>query len=836
MAARFAIRDLKGGLGSLRLCLICVALSVFMIVFVSALAQSVSGALKSQGRIILGGDLAFTLVHKNVGEKEKAWLEEWGALSTLALTRAMGRNESRDATLVEVKAVDRLYPLVGRFSSSAANGLQELSTGEALPGALLEKELLSRLRLRIGDRFLLGDGVFRIAGVIEEEPDRLSSGLGFGPRAIVGLNAADEAGLVRDGSLTRWVTRLRLQDPEKLQEALNGARREFPDAGWQIRTRDDSTPGLQRNVERFQNFLVVVGLLTLVIGGIGVSNAVRLFVEKRTRDFAISKALGATGSFMFMVASIEIFLTSSIGAFIGAAIGASLPYLLGTFVSEILGLPLETSVFPREIFLGVVIGILGGSAFSILPLGQVHDLSTTKILRSASDGLSPKLRLRYHVMMAATVGATVLAAFHLLDYSKIAISFLLAMVAYVLILNLLGQSIKRLAKRVPRPKSILVRFALSNLTRPKGLTVPVVVTFGLGLTILSLLMIVDHNLQNQFTRGFASKVPDLFLIDIPSRDADPIKRLIDQRAPKAAIDMTPMMRGRLVAINGAEIDRGRVGENAAWILEGDRGITFASTPPKNSRVIEGEWWSNEHKGEALVSLDAEIAKGLGVGLGDRITMNVMGRNVSAVISSLRRLEWSSMGINFVFVFSPNTFTGAPFMQLAAAHLTTDWETQQTIVRELSGQFPHIVTVQVKETIDRVSRIADQLRTAVFSLSLVIFASGLLVLGGALAANQETRLYEAAILVTLGARRKSVLVAFAIEFLALGIMAWGIALVLAIAAAWWILGRVMQLESIALPLAQLGGVGVVVILFVTACGLALTWRDLSGGIALRLRNR
>ena len=829
-----AWRDLRGGLGSLRLCMACVALSVCMIVLVASLSESISNGLRKQGRAILGGDFSLTVVHADISSEEKLLISKLGAISTVALTRAMGRSNKGESTLVEVKAVDDAYPLTGKFSSVPDAPLSSLIKKNEIFGAIVERGLLERLGVNIGDKIFIGDGQFELRGTIEAEPDRLSSGIGFGPRAIISLDGAKANGLVQEGSLTRWISRVALHDQTVLGSTLKLMEKEFPNAGWQVRTRDDASPGVRRNIERFETFLIAVGLLTLVIGGIGVANAVRLFLEKRTRDFAVLKSLGATGSFIFIMALSEVAIIAFFGAVIGASIGVAAPFFIGSFISDLIGLPLEPAVFAREVLLSVLVGVFGASAFAILPLGSVHDLSTTHILRADSERIKKRLRIRYWVSAAGAFAVTLLTALHLLNYAKLAIYFLGGSVACVVLLILLGELVKFLCGRTPRSKNFLVRFAMANAARPRSLTRPVIVTFGLGLTMLSMLTFVDHNLQGQLTRGLAAKAPDLFLLDIPIREAERVKSLLLKSAPDAELEMTPMMRGRLTGLNGEEINRKQVRESAAWVLESDRGITFAEELPKNSQLVAGAWWSKDYRGPPIVSVDAEIAKGLGVGLGDQITMSVMGRNVTATIASLRRLEWSSMGINFVFVFSPNTFAGAPFMQIATVHFQSDSNAQQGFIRSLGRELPGVVSVQVRDALEQLAQVARRLRTGVLSLSLVVFASSVLVLGGALAASQESRMREAAILVALGATRRKLLLAFGLEFLILGLIAWGVGLLLSGAGAWTLLYKAFEVESMELPLAALLGSGAGAVALVTLLGLSMTWQGLKRP-SLRLKS-
>jgi putative ABC transport system permease protein len=833
---RFARRDFRSSSSTLFVSSFCVALSVFLVVLVSSTSQGITNGLKSQGRSILGGDVAFINVHRDISGAERDWISSWGAVSTTALTRTMGRTDSGNSTLVEVKAVDGAYPLIGEFKSSTRhNRLQETFSVRNGFGASVEKDLLDRLELKIGDPILLGGHVFWIVSTIETEPDRLSNGIGFGPRAIISIDAAKLSGLVQDGSLTRWITRAALFDSTRLEELLSETRIKFPGATWQVRTRDDSVPALQRNIDRLKSFLIVVCVLVLILGGIGVSNSVRLFVDRRSRDFAILKSLGASNGFVFLLSFGEIAFIALVSACVGALFGASGAYLIAFLVNGLYPIPLEAGFFPKAIFGGISIGVMGAVTFSVPPLARLYNLSTTEILRAKVAYLNPAIPFRYWFLFLVGTSLTALIALYILNDTRMGSLLISGAFGCIVVLSISSDFITRVIRRAPRPKGLIARFAFSNMIMPGALARPVIVTFGLGMAVISFLLVLDINVRSQFSNTISSKSPDIFFIDVPARQATVLKDLIHQHAPGAETDMTPMMRGRLIAINGAAISRQNISENVAWILEGDRGISFSALVPKNSKVIEGEWWGPENTAEALVSIDATIAKGLQVKLGDFISMSVMGREITARVSSLRKLEWSSLGLNFVFVFSPNTFSGAPFMQTAAVHLHTNLVTQQKVIRAISRELPHVVAIPVRETFDKLAKFAEQLGALVLSLTLVLFGLALLVLSSAITANQELRLYPAAVLVALGASRRKVLSAFAFEFLMLGSLAVMIGMTMGTAAAWIMVHRFIDADEIVVPVAVLAGAGLAIIITVSLLGLLLTRRELQGRLGFRLKH-
>jgi len=298
----------------------------------------------------------------------------------------------------------------------------------------------------------------------------------------------------------------------------------------------------------------------------------------------------------------------------------------------------------------------------------------------------------------------------------------------------------------------------------------------------------------------------------------------------------PMMRGRLVALKGIPVAQIKADEQASWVLDGDRGITYAATPPEGSTVATGEWWPSDYRGKPLVSFDQKLAEGLGLRVGDEITVNVLGRNLTATIANLRRIEWRSLGINFVMVFSPNTFAGAPHTHLATVTFPggSDPSTEAKILRATAQAYPTVTTVRVKEALEAANEVISQLVLAIRGASSIALISSLLVLAGALAAGHRARLYDAVVLKTLGATRAKLLTAYSLEYGALGLATAVFGLVAGSLAAWMIVTRMMNMPF-SLELTGAVAAAGLAVLVTVALGLVGTWRILSQKPASYLRN-
>ena len=745
LALRFGARDLRGGIRGFGVFLACIALGVAAIVAVSSISRGLSDGLAREGRRILGGDVAFSLMHRELSGEERAYLASRGDLSTLASMRSMARKPDGDSTLAELKAVPPEYPAIGEVVLSPPMPLAEaLATRDGLPGFVAEAALAARLDLKPGDVAMIGDARLIYRAALVSEPDKLGGGVGFGPRIILSLDAFRASGLVQPGSLVRWSNRLVLSNrtdgatasDKDVVSLIDGARAAFPEAGWEVRTRTNVSPQFEKNLERFTQFLVLVGLTALVVGGVGVANAARAFVDRKMTDLATYKALGATGGRVFLIALAEIGLIATGGIVIGLGLGASAPFLAASGLREISPLPFEASIYPRELAAGALYGVLTALAFSLAPIGGAHDAPVSALFRSRIEPGEGWPRPRYLVMLAFVATALVGSIVYLSTDRRLAAIYIGATLASFVFLRVVATAIMWAARRLPRPSGVEGRLALANIHRPGAPTPSVVLSLGLGLALLVTLTQIDGNLRDQLQQTLPGQTPSFFFLDLRNADATRFGDYLRDHAPDAKVEQVPMMRGRIVRLKGQRPEDIKASEDAAWALEGDRGITYATALPEGSKLVEGDWWPETYAGPPLVSMEAGIARGLGLKIGDDVTLNVLGRNINARIANLRVVNWRSLGINFVFVFSPNTFAGAPHTLLATATFPKGSNATREIalLRDISRAFPTVTSVRVKDALDALADIMAQLTLAIRAASGVALVASALVLAGAAEAS------------------------------------------------------------------------------------------------------
>ena len=828
---RFALRELRAGLRGFYVFIACIALGSLAIAGVGSLAASLADGLAREGRIILGGDLAFTLIQREAGPSEQEFLQSHGQVSSAATMRAMARAPDGQATLVEMKAVDASYPLFGQVLLDPPIALADaLAWHDGAFGAVADPTLMARLDIKSGARLTIGNATIEVRAKLSNEPDKLAGGIGFGPRLLVSQDALRATGLLQPGSLVRWHYRLRLPANDAGDTAAKGitaeARAQLPEAGWDIRSRGSASPQLERNVERFTQFLTIVGLTALLVGGVGVGNAVKSHLDRRRESIATIKALGASGRRVFSIYLTQVILLALIGGAIGVALGAMLPFVISWTFGTIIPLPIVPALHPGELILALVYGLLTAVVFTLWPLGRAHDVPVAELFR---DMVAPQPHLpRRRYLMLTAIALIVLAVFVVvLAYDRrVAIIYVATAAGIFLLLRVVAALVMYVAQRAPRPHATGLRMAIANIHRPNALTPTIVLSLGLGIALLVTVLEIDGNLQRQFSNELPAKAPSFYFLDIPSDQVKSFDAFVRAQVPNGKLEEVPMLRGRIVSAGGTPAENIKPKEDAAWVLQSDRGLTYANEIPMGSRLVEGRWWNTDYDGSPLVSFEKRIADGLGLKLGDTVVVNVLGRNITATIANMRTVDWESLGINFVMVFSPNSFRGAPHTHLATLTYSGGGTPTQesTLVAAVAKAFPMVTAVRVKDALEAVGSLVANLVLAIRGASAITLVVAALVLGGALAAGHRHRIYDAVILKTLGATRIRLLTAYCIEYLVIGAAAALFGVIGGSIAGWLIVSQLMHLSFAWLPwpalLAATAAVVVTVILGLVGTYLAL----------------
>ncbi len=838
LALKLSWRELRGGLLGFRLFVACLALGVATIAGIGSLSSSIVAGLERDGRLLLGGDIEFRLIHRPAEPRERAFLDSQGRVSETVQMRAMGHAPAQDqSTLVELKAVDGAYPLLGAVALQPAQPLaQALGKHGDLWGVAVDEQALVRLEAAIGDELRIGEGRFRISATITREPDRATEGLTLGPRVLLARAALDDTRLVQPGSLAFFHYRVSLPDGIAAESVSETAKTDFAESGWRIRDWRGSNPGLRRFLDRAGLFLVLVGLTALLIGGVGVANAVHAHMQTKSSTIATLKALGATTGLIFRVYFWQTFLLAGIGIGIGLLLGAVVPMLASSALAAALPVPLAIGLYWQPLAVAALYGLLVALAFALWPLARAADIRPAALYR---DLVAPGLNLpRWPYLLATMLLFLALAALAIFsaEVPRFAAYFVLGATISFGFFRLLAWGLGQVAGRLNPPGGsgrwgARLRLAFAALHRPGSATASLMLSLGVALTLLVTMALVEGNLHAQVEDRLPDEAPAFFFVDIQPDQLDAFRNLVSSTPGSGEMQIVPNLRGRVVRVGDVPAEQVQVNPEQRWVLQGDRGLTYSRTLPENSSLVQGQWWAPDYDGPPLISMEEAAAKGLGVGIGDKLTVNILGRDIEARIANIRRLDWSSLGINFVIVFSPGLLERAPHTFLATVKATPEGET--ALFKAVTHQMPGISVIRMKDVLTEVNNLVSKLGSAVRGAAVVTLVAGLLVLAGALAAEHRRRLREGAILKALGATRSDILAAHLMEYAAIGLVGATLAYGLGMAAAWGIVARIMNTGFV--PLAgtalftALGGLGVALLL-----GLGGAWATLNAKPAPLLR--
>ncbi len=835
LAWRYARRELRSGLGGFRIFLACLALGIAALAAVGTISSDLLSGLQRDARNLLGGEVDLRLFNRDLTETERGWLlDNSRALSATAEMRAMATNpETRERRLVELKAVDNAYPLFGTLeldppqSTAAGLGLEQGKWG-----ALAAPELFNRLGLKVGDSVRVGTESFVLRGEILGEPDAAARAITLGPRLLLPLEQLEAAGLAQPGSLVYRHWRLVLPEGESFADweaRLNAA---FPDAGWRVRGLDKAAPSVARFVRQVRLFMTLVGLTALVVGGVGVANAVRAHLEARRDTIAAMKCLGASGGFIFRLYLLQVLLLSLISIALGLAVGALAPLVAAPFLGDLFNIELGGPPNLLPLARAAAMGLLTALLFALLPLARAQSLPAAGLFRGEVE--TRRVRPPRWLWPAMVVIAAALVALAVLGAADrlFALGFVAGAAGALLLFRLAAVGVIWGARRLPRPRHTTLRLALSNLYRPGAPTVGILLSLGLGLTVLAAVTLIQANLDRQVNEEIPKEAPTFYFIDIQNDQVAAFEALVQGFDKASGLERVPMLRGRITALNGTPVSQLEIPPAVAWVFEGDRGLTWATAPDPDMELTAGEWWSADYQGATKVSLGDEIAAELGLGLGDTITVNVYGRDVTAEIANLRRIDWQNLKINFIMIFSPGMLDKAPASHIATVRI--DEAEEGALADAVAEAFPNVSGIRVRQALESFTRMLDSVAAAVGATGSVTLLADLLVLAGAIAASERRRRYDAVVLKVLGATRPVLAGGLAIEFLLLGLVSVAIAAVIGALAAWVVITFVMGGVFTLLlgPLALTLGVG---LLLTLVCGLAGTWRALGTSAAPLLRN-
>ncbi len=833
LAWRLARRELRSGLHGFGVFLTCLFLGVFAVSAVGSFTSAARSGLLSDARALLGGDLEIRQPHRELPREQEAFVSKAGVLSKILEMRAMARTPENDRRiLVELKAVDAAYPLYGQLITEPEKPRALAFQGSLRdPGALVEESLLQRLDLKVGDTLHLGQATFRIAGTLQSEPDRTIRAFTLGPRLMISQESLPATGLLVPGSLVTYAYRLRLPPEADAEIFRRSLQERFPDAGWRLRTYRQAAPRVRFFLDRMATNLTLIGLCALLIGGLGVAGAVRGYLGGKVFHIAAMKCVGASGNTIFTAYLMQVLVLGTIGAGAGVSAGAVVPYLAHWFIGDRIPVPLLPGIFPAPLMTAALFGLLIAVVFSLKALGIAKRIPPSVLFRGYSDhaGLDPGGGIRIAIAIA-TLALAVLAIATSGD-RRLALWFTLGAGTCFFIFRFLAAVIIAAARKAPKPRQPALRLGLANIHRRGSPAASTIFSIGLGLTALVVVALVQANLSALVEKTVPKEAPAYFFIDIQNEQVQEFERIALQVPGVDRMERHPTLRGRITAIDGIPVGKASISPEVAWAVRGDRFLSYTTSRPADTELTAGSWWPDDYRGPPRISLTDDLAKGFSVGIGDTLTVNVLGRDITAEIANLRHVDWSTLDLNFAILLSPGVLEGAPQTHIATVYSPPQQD--EVLLRTVTDRFPNISAIGIREVLHNVSRTLDRIAGAFTAMAAVALATGFLVLAGAVSADQHRRIHDAVIFKVCGATRGDILAAFAAEFLILGL---GAGLVASLVGSLAAMGIVKGLMNTGFSL-HIGTVTITLAAGITltlVLGLTGTWKALGKKPAEYLR--
>jgi putative ABC transport system permease protein len=675
------------------------------------------------------------------------------------------------ARMVELRGVQSGFPLYGTFDLRGGRRYSHDLLREH--GALVRPELLTQLGLQEGDQILIGNLPFTIRGVIEREPGRRIGGFSLGPRVLVDYAAVEQAGLLAFGSRARYQVMLKVED-RRLDALLKGLQEDFRNTFVSARSYRSTEDEMGEDLQRAENYLSLVGLVVVVLGGIGVSSVTRVFIDQKLKSIAVLKCVGAGTWQVVSVYLLQVMVLGLVGSVMGLGLGrlalAAAPSELGTPGAT---LPLSHALTAGAMLQALGIGLTVSLLFSLVPLLRVRHIKPSLLLRQQDGGKRRRDWLR--VGATAVVGAALVALAGWQAGSwRVGAAVCGGFAVLALVLHLAGWVLVRATAPLARARGFAVRHAVLRLNRPGNQTRVVLLAVGLGAFFITGIRGVQANLLRDFSIQAGDQIPDLFLIDIQRDQVVDLQQFLRERTGHVP-RVIPVLRARITQVRGTEVTlenfedvRGR------GSLAREYTVTYRPRLEKNERIVAGQFWDGTPSAQPEVSIEESIRERFKITLGDHVRFDVLGQPVIARVTSVRQVNWrDSRTGGFMFVFRPGVLDTAPHGFISPVRGPADPESRARMQRDLVARFANVSVIDIREVLDTVRGVIANVTLGITAVGGLVLFTGVLILVGAVAMTKYRRVYEAAILKTLGASSRLVGSVLLVEYGLLGLLAGAI---------------------------------------------------------------
>lgn len=853
LAVRIAARDMRGGgahgrarwgvqglgLRGLGLLVAGVLVGSAAVALVGAASQSLIDGARRGALEAVGGDLSLRLFHRPASEAELSALRLEGDVSISAELRPMVRavrdgRADGSSVLVELKGVDMAYPLYGEVKVLPTIQLyQSLTQQGGVYGAVADPALFDALGLEPGDSVQVGDAQYQLRGHLVAEPDRAFRAFTLGPRLMVLSESFPATGIVEPGAEAYFYARVKLAPGVDGVAAMARIDRAFPDAGWRMVNAHEGVPGVERTLAMAHVLLLFIGLGVMLVGGAGISGAVRAHVTAKMETIAILKSIGTPPAIITLAIGAEVMAGAILGTLLGVGLGAFGPVLAAEALFGQLPFVLDAKPAFKPLFAAALFGLLVAALFAWWPLMGVKDMNARVLLRERIRHAPGKLGAAGWLGACGILAALMGVVFWVSPMPALTVAFLIGALVLATFYYTLGWGFAHVVKTVAKNRSAHVRLALGNLYRVGAPTGPVVMALGLTLTLLVALDGLSVAASRHVQATLPESAPDLVAFSLKPEIAAALQTQLAASPLLERQRVLPFLHARLQAINRIPIRDVEIPASLNWVVRGDRGVSFAALAPAGGVVTEGAWWDDAQARSPGFSLDADIAAKLGLGIGDALTLNVSGHVVEGPILNLRTVDWTGLDLDFPILATPGTLGAVP--HTFAASLKAVPGEAGALEALIKTDFPDTPLIRVADVLRALAKALDAVLAGLQAAALLSGLAALVVLAGSVLQGLRERADDALLFKVLGARQHQLLGQLTVEFLGLGVLVALVAVPLGLGVAYGV-ARAAGLESAQVSLAGALALAVVAVLVTLGVGVLATLGVYTQAPARALRNR
>lgn len=797
--------------GELRVLAAALVIAVASVTSVGFFTDRVGRALAQQANILLGADLALISDHPlDAGFEREALRRGLRTARTLSFPSMVLHGER--AQLAEIKAVSRNYPLRGQlrvaqppFSPDrASSGIPEVGT------AWLDKRLFNQLDAGASAGLEVGASHLAVSAVLTQEPDRAGVLFNIAPRLLMNIEDIPATGLIQEGSRVSY--RLLVAGEVGRVELFRAWAAARLKRGERLEGVSDARPEIRAALARAEHFLGLAALTSIILAAVAVIMATRRFMTRHLDNCAVMRCLGAQQRLIFRLYLIQFLLLGMLASLIGCLLGyigqMVLAQRLGGMVAAELPLP---SMLPAV--QGILTGMVTLLGFSLPFLQQLKHVPALRVLRRE---LGPPGRFGLIGFALGLAGISGLVLWQAGDI-RLGSYALAGLFAATLVAALLALLMIRALSGIRLQASVSWRYGLANIVRRAGGSVAQVSAFSLGMLMLLLLTVVRGDLMQSWQSTLPAEAPNRFVINIQPDQVLLLRGFFHDRHIPPPV-LYPMVRGRLLAVNGKSVATEEYpDERAQRLVEREFNLSWSDRLPDENQLVAGKWWAREDHGAAQLSVEEGIATTLGIKLGDSLSYSVGGATFSARVASLRKVNWDSFRVNFFVIASPGVLEKFPASYITSFHLP---DAQGGLLDEMVKVFPNLTVIDVAAVMNEVRTIMDRVAGAVEFVFLFTWLMGFTVLYAAIAATRDERVYETAILRTLGASRRQLLAGLFAEFAGIGMLAGLVAALGASGTSYFLSTRILALPYVfnvwLLPVGMLAGAAAIGIAGIAGC--------------------